>query len=575
MQFFHVLANLYAVSGHFQIGRMHFLHAFLASFQLLGSLVVQCKHTCMRYHFLNGIGTKRGDPFSRSHFFFVERGSHFMKPAAAASKKRTVVAIESAPLHAFLRDNVISNVHIVDQFGLSCVWVRDHVARVMPLNVLSKELISSGWQAIADACALHLPLRYQTELAEQLRDMINNAYPKALDPKLQPLCVLTHCINVRENKLAPACAQHTCPCCVKHVEPKWQKTHRVLCADEGIFLKDMVHLIALVDVMDNRSPHYREAARITHLCAREKNIDLVCPGDLQPCASTWEGSVLYSSRECRKTSLPHVKGAHVPLEAVLCEKCVVENRCKFAIGHFIDFGNPERRAARVCDNNECNEGQQCPACAKWWFDRPQFERIPGSRGNEFSRKPRVLCGTCEKERIACVTCRRVSWKQVPGVFFSPNWVLGRPLWPSDCMHHCIFCLSYAERPRGMPKLEFQAQQQAALLICLRIRARAEKAAFDAAFEVSPVDAVRNYLSPHLSEREHALAKAHPELFWNLVSADCTLWNSTWWLIFQMIQLPKDVFLMIMRILVRITRGGPSVPSKKKEKPVKGGVRKDG
>lgn len=469
-------------------------------------------------------------------------------------------------LLSFVRDHVVNNIHIIDHEGLTATWVKHCVQKLLPPNVLTRELVEKGgWSAIAQQCVEALPLRYQSVLCSQLKDLISTAYPKALKDPGNVLCVIAACQEKRQAP-APACLAHTCSYCAQFISPFWRKTHRLLVSGEvGIsFGTDVkAHLVPPKVIESPDTDHVLNLCRLTWEISTTY-ANLICFGDLRPCAA-YSNTSYNRSEDCRgEMCIPRII-YNVGEEKDIfkfCRYCWPLNICRFGLGfkdaHTFDAVDPVRREARVCANDNCNQSRLCIACQKQWFV---------SRACRPTYTP-VLCTKCHEERLCCAQCHRLSWRAVPGIFFATRWIYPDrkpvPKGGKEHVSYCIDCLPKIPRPLNYPRDAHRQEAVRALVIGWRTRIRAERAWFETNLAKDAHATIRLLLEPVLSSRERALARRQPDFFWNAVVIDCTLWDSTWWLMYQTAQLPKDVFLIVLRMVCFGKKGLPA-PSEQKKK----------
>lgn len=491
----------------------------------------------------------------------------------------TAVVAPQSELIAFVKKHVTGNLHIIDHPGLAAAWVRVYVQKCLPPNLLTRETMEGGWLAVAELCTAVLPRRYQNELMGNLKALIERNYPKALEDEKNALCVIKECREKRAGIHEPACVEHTCLYCKRFIGPDWRKTHALLVPGDiykSYGVNVLAHLVPLAMLEEGTQEAYYFNRLMEQCQAIWSNtrvyMTTICPGDLGPCAARKTPGYYQDPRGCQGDAcIPRVVGAKDWDSLKFCSRCWALNQCMWArpeAPHVLDPTNPERRVARACADETCNFGKQCIACQKWWF-------VPRSRVGPQGLNGVHLCPTCRLDRLCCITCKRLSWKAVPGVFFAPQWIFGGRV-PSSSMAiggkeppvHCVFCLPDVPRIVGEPREEHKQMCIRALLIGWRIRGKTERILFESAFAYDPRAALQAKLGDELTRRERALAYSQPDFFWNAMVKDCTLWDSTWWLFYQTARLPRDVFLIILRMVcfTNKQRNAAAAAAKSKEGP---------
>lgn len=458
-------------------------------------------------------------------------------------------------LVTFIKTHVTGNLHIIDHPGLAAAWVRVYVQKCLPPNVLTREIMEAGWLGVATLCTTVLPVRYQNELLENLQALIKRNYPKALEDQQNALCVIMDCREKRAGAHEPACAEHTCQLCKRFIRADWRNTHALLVPGD-IYKSYGINVFAHLVPHDMLEQGTREASyfdRVMQQCqavwqTNHLYMSVICPGSLGPCAASIEGSGYHKDAKCGGAEcIPTVLGGIAWDAFKFCEHCWPLNQCQFANSanqHALDPKHPDRRVARVCADENCTLSKQCVACHKWWF-------VHRFRVGALKLDDVHLCPTCRLDRLCCITCKRLSWKEVPGVFFAPHWIFGGRIIPKGGKEppvHCVFCLPNVPRIVGEAREEHKQVRIRALLIGWRIRGKTERILFESAFAHDPRAALQAKLGDELTRRERALASSQPDFFWNAMVKDCTLWDSTWWLMFQTARLPRDVFLIILRLV---------------------------
>lgn len=479
-------------------------------------------------------------------------------------------------LCTFVRTHVAGNLHILDHPGLAAAWTKLYVQKLLPPNLLTREAVEGGWLALAELCTVALPIRYQKDLLVNLQELLKKHYPKVLTDQKNHLCVMIDCQAKRVDTWSPACSDHTCEYCKRFISPTWLQTHAMLVPGDiykSLGLHRVVHLVPRT-MLQEGTAHAAYLYRAMRDCQQfwnvtHTNLTMICPGDLQPCAATLEADGYICDLKCHGAEcIPRVMGEGLVDwdNFRFCAKCWPLNGCQFmkVYQHAFDPTRPECRVARVCSRPDCNLSAKCIACHKWWFE----QRATCRTGLDH----RPLCPECQAERLCCSQCKRLSWKAVPGIFFASRWIYGengKPMWKGayQMPTTCILCLPALSRAVGQPREEYKQIRIRTLLITWRLQIRAEQERFEVAFKANPRDTLRACLEHELSDREQALARAHPDFFWNVVIADCTLWDSTWWLFYQTARLPRDLFLIILRLVCFGRNGAP--PKQKLAKQSKG------
>lgn len=459
-------------------------------------------------------------------------------------------------LTVFIRTHVTGNLHIIDHPGLAAAWVKHYVLPLMPPGLLTRESVEAGWTALAELCAVALPKIYQKQLRDKLKALLEKNYPKALRDPTNALCVIYECTAKRAGPWGPACAEHTCAHCQRFIGPDWRKTHALLVPGDiykSYGLNVYAHLVPRT-MLEEGTPQTAYFDRVMKQCqyiweTHNLYMSSICPGDLQPCATVLDNGYYHSPQCGGAECIPRVVGAEQWDAFRFCAACWPLNECKFALsgrGHLLDPTNPHRREALVCADEQCNLGKQCVACHKWWF----VARYR-SKGNWDTV---LLCPECQEERLCCPQCKRLSWKKVPGVFFAPRWIYPhKPQTWNPTYLECILCLPTVERPLGKPRAEHKSEAICALLITWRIRGKAERTWFEEQLAQDARATLGELLKHDMTDRERALAARHPDFFWDAMVRDCTLWNSTWWLMYQTARLPKDLFLKVLRLVCFVGR----------------------
>lgn len=439
--------------------------------------------------------------------------------------------LPSESLRVFLTSRVVGNIYIIDPDGLIRFWIKNFRNGAL-MSFLNRGILEKGFLAICTVLEKACTPEVLQEAGEFLRSIIVRNYPLALVPNCK-LCVMPECEGIRTSPLHPACAAHTCPHCVKFVD--WA-TRRPTYAEESKFQslgkQSLVHLIPRTTTGDEL-----EMGRIMRICANmwrceRIEMDIVCPGDLQPC------------RGCKSMVLPHLVRKNGPIASILqyCSACWIADKCRYckdSNAHLRASAteDKERHDARVCCDPKCVVRGCCKVCQKVWFQQPPSK----------AESLLLLCGDCQRNHLICHKCKRIAPGTNGGIFFAQNWVYGTTK-PHPSAVYCIFCFEHAPKMITQSKTDLKACRRRALLIQWRLFAKRERAFFEASLKKDMRATLQHMLEPTLGDRERTMARIMPDVFWGAVQDHCELWDCTYWLMYQMALLPRDVWLMIMSLI---------------------------
>lgn len=429
----------------------------------------------------------------------------------------------------FIEKHVVANPHIQDTYGLAAKWLHYHCPPYIQKDLPIAD--DYDWMEIGRVMVKH---NYTT--LQSLSGFIHQQYPKALTA--DPLdCCMEGCNTTKSNVAWPACEKHMCPLCATIVEedPHWYKTRWIL-KEKSMGLPMRVHLRTR-DV-GRQSVIRKEMDRIARMRLNDKAVFHLCPGVLRDCKVNHVNGYLHSGR-CERMCLPTLldDGASTflaPPEYDLCTDCVSVNTCSkwrasYSTPHHIfDVDDPDRCKAQICARKDCTRSCACVNCGLKWFESVEKEKT-------------LLCTHCAAIALACYKCHRVAKKG--DLFFAAHLLQTKtPPKKVPDPKYCIFCLPLAgERKKGhLPKIK-------ALVLQWRFSRHRETAWLDEQMRTQPLVWVHKFFEPLMNARERWLMN-NLEGAWDLLLANPQQWDSTYFLMYRLVQLPRDLFIKIFLLI---------------------------
>lgn len=410
----------------------------------------------------------------------------------------------------FIDTYLVDNYHIDDPEELALKWV----------NVLSRHIKvpdpQYDWKVIGRTM-----VKYGSTNIAIFRAFIQEKCPLALI-KSKTKCCFSHCEAQRDGK-SPACSVHMCPLCATLAGVPGRRVHK---------MPSFVHLVS----KEYSEMWIRQEGR--RCFDMGYNNDSFCWGVMSPCGTT---KGFYSSSDgcLGEACIPSVlDGSTLPEPLQICFKCREANFCLTQYNrskseeprHLFDWHDPERRSARVCNDPKCTRKNSCLKCGKSWFDSARSQED-------------LLCVDCNITTLCCRGCKRLSLHSKKDLFFAQSlvWKCG---YSDGWKEYCIFCI-VTKAPKA-----FRSERTRALVLQWRFSYKREHAYLSHQWATRPLDWVRATFGRKMSTSQQWLMDNHPpsgslwEFFFN--NREC--WDSTWFLLYRLAGLPKDLFIKIFLLL---------------------------
>lgn len=408
----------------------------------------------------------------------------------------------------FIDTYLVDNYHIDDPEELALKWANSK----LPHYVLVDQ--KHDWKSIGRAM-----VRHNFTVVSMLRAFIQEECPVALI-KSKTECCLLNCGNQRDGK-SPACSVHMCPLCA------------TLAGVPGRRVLKMPPFAHLVSKEYSEMWMRQERRRWFDM---GYNNDFFCWGFMNACGTT-KGFYFQSDGCLGEACIPSaLDGSTLPEPLQICFKCREANFCTiqpilsiYEPRHLFDWHDPERRSARVCNDLKCTRKNSCLKCGKSWFESAKSQED-------------LLCVECNITTLCCRGCKRLSLHSKKDLFFAQSWV-----WKSANSYefnHCIFCMG------SKTSIGYRSLRTRALVLQWRFSYKREHAYLAHQWATRPLDWVRATFGRKMSTSQQWLMDNHPpsgslwEFFFN--NREC--WDSTWFLLYRLAGLPKDLFIKIFLLL---------------------------
>lgn len=424
-------------------------------------------------------------------------------------------------LRAFARHFLLENPYIYDIQSLTRKWIDKLPADTQ--NRIPKAMREDLEAVINEMERTHCavpPLKTLWTIANESSNY------RAFDRDIA-LCPVGHCLKKREHPHWPACDMHMCPLCAAHAEPGWRKRYR----REEFAPHELVHLMV------------REEPEIYQVFAqqmRTPNPHVAgprCPGVLSTCMAASTTTLYRKSADCWGSLMVTPVQQQQPNKmAHFCAPCRELNTCETwkvfssndsnRLAHLLTVDHPARYKAGVCNDQTCAVLCECIArdCRVAFYVSPEYA----------TRERRLwLCRKCEKTRVACFACKRIG-QHPDDMFFAPAWIKFPPF-NISAQRYCVRCLNTKD-DRLMMRV---------YLWYWRLTRRREERWLEELQVHDPHEWLRHMLPPE----QCALVDAIPN-GWALLQENECGWNTDFFLMLRLAQLPKDLWIKMWRLITQ-------------------------